>query len=28
VRALIIRAHGMWGTDSVLVLGGLDSVLE
>jgi 3-oxoacyl-[acyl-carrier-protein] synthase II len=28
VRALIIRAHGMWGTDSVLVLGRLDSVLE
>jgi 3-oxoacyl-[acyl-carrier-protein] synthase II len=28
VRALIVRAHGMWGTDSALVLGGLDSVLE
>jgi 3-oxoacyl-[acyl-carrier-protein] synthase II len=28
VRALIVRAHGMWGTDSALVLGRLDSVLE
>jgi 3-oxoacyl-[acyl-carrier-protein] synthase II len=28
VRALIVRAHGMWGTDSALVLGKLDSVLE
>jgi 3-oxoacyl-[acyl-carrier-protein] synthase II len=28
VRALIVRAHGMWGTDSALVLGRLDSELE
>jgi 3-oxoacyl-[acyl-carrier-protein] synthase II len=28
VRALIVHAHGMWGTDSALVLGGLDSALE
>jgi 3-oxoacyl-[acyl-carrier-protein] synthase II len=28
VRALIVRAHGMGGSDSALVLGGLDSVLE
>jgi 3-oxoacyl-[acyl-carrier-protein] synthase II len=28
VRALIVRSHGMWGTDSALVLGGFDPVLE
>jgi 3-oxoacyl-[acyl-carrier-protein] synthase II len=28
VRALIVHAHGMWGTDSALVLGGLDAMSE